>query len=332
MELPKYDNSSKKGEDGLTIVKSIVESDLKWIFRKNHQEVDFGIDAYIDVISEFGNVTGKSIALQIKTGESYFTESNEFGWVFRGEMKHLNYYLNHQIPVIIVLVNDKTKTAYWTLCDPNKTIKAGENWKITVLSSQKLSESSKNELSQYISPTTDYVSQLEHFWKVNKLLMNNERILFIVDKKAIEKGNHLELISGFNRIQANTDLIGHLKGRVEVTIHGYDDDPRELFQIEEVMQWGREIFNKIEGWVYYLDMNETGHFLKVLFLAHAKFELTNVDPIKQKNYVKFDVDHSATFMYSLFDNLNAFCDKHNISEETNKELSEKMLEYFADDI
>ncbi len=60
MKLPQYDNSSKKGEDGATIVKAIVESELKWIFRKNHQETDFGIDAYIDLITEKGQVTGKS--------------------------------------------------------------------------------------------------------------------------------------------------------------------------------------------------------------------------------------------------------------------------------
>jgi hypothetical protein len=78
MELPKYSQSSKTGEDGITIVKNIVENELKWVFRKNHQENDFGIDAYFDVISEIGQVTGKSIAVQIKTGKSYFTEKKRF--------------------------------------------------------------------------------------------------------------------------------------------------------------------------------------------------------------------------------------------------------------
>ena len=121
MKLPKYDGPAKKGEEGATIVKAIVEEDLKWIFRKNHQENDFGIDAYIDLITDKNYVTGKSIAIQIKTGDSYFKEQNETGWIFRGKLKHLNYYLNHDIPVIIVLVDDQNKSAYWCLCDPSKT-------------------------------------------------------------------------------------------------------------------------------------------------------------------------------------------------------------------
>lgn len=75
MKLPNYNNSSKKGEDGITIIKSIVEKELDWIFRPNHKEHDFGIDAYLDVIAEFGQVTGKTIAAQVKTGESYFKET-----------------------------------------------------------------------------------------------------------------------------------------------------------------------------------------------------------------------------------------------------------------
>jgi hypothetical protein len=35
MDLPIYDKNAKKGEDGLTIVKRIVERELKWRFRKN---------------------------------------------------------------------------------------------------------------------------------------------------------------------------------------------------------------------------------------------------------------------------------------------------------
>lgn len=37
------------GEIGITIIKEIIERDLNWIFRQNHLEDDFGIDAYIDI-------------------------------------------------------------------------------------------------------------------------------------------------------------------------------------------------------------------------------------------------------------------------------------------
>jgi hypothetical protein len=319
MELPKYDRNAKKGESGIGIVKSIVENELNWIFRKNHQEDDFGIDAYFDIIADFGQVTGKTIAVQVKTGKSYFKETNELGWVFRGEMKHLNYYLNHDIPVIIILVDEIKKVANWCLCDPQKTIKAGESWKITVPFKQVLSSTSKDELLKYISPINDYVSQLEHFWEMNKVLLKNQRLLLVVGKNDIETLKYTDLISVFARFEVNPELINHLRGKVDVSIDGYDFDKRELFEIPEVIEWIKGVFPKIDSWIYFLATDKMSAFLKVIFFAHAKI-------IKQKNnQVEFVPKHSAKFIQALFDGLNKFCDKHNISDEINIEQTDKAM-------
>lgn len=325
MKLPKYDVSSKKGEDGTTIVKAIVEDKLKWIFRKNNLENDFGIDAYIDLITDKSHVTGKSIALQIKTGDSYFKEQNDIGWIFHGELKHLNYYLNHDIPVVIVLVDDQKKSAYWCLCDPSKTEKAGENWKITVPFNQKLEASSKSELSKYVSPITDYVSQLEYFWEVNKHLKETDRIIFIVDKSDIEKKNYSQLIMAFARLEVNAELILNLKGKVDVWIHGYDEDKRELYEIKEVKEWLIDVFKKINSWTYFLAMDKTAFFLKSLFICHAK-----VTRITHGKICTIKYEKSENFILEMLNGLNEFCDKHNISEATNKELTYKLFKYLSE--
>ncbi|MBA9074737.1 hypothetical protein GGR22_002910 [Flavobacterium gossypii] len=329
MDLPKYDNASKKGEDGITIVKTIVENELNWVFRKNHQETDFGIDAYIDIISEAGHVTGKSIALQIKTGESYFKEKNDLGWVYRGEMKHLNYYLNHDIPVIIILVDNVKKEVFWTACEPDKTIRAGENWKINVSSNQKLLKKSKSELEKHVSPVTDYVSQLEHFWEENKMLLKFKRLILIVDKDSVEKKNFSDIVSVFERIQTNPELIMNYKDNVEISIHGYDNDFRELYQIKEVVEWLHEIINKVEGWLYFLNMSDSGQFLKLIFISNIQYELHPEKNTTTKRYLEYDTKKAKDFVFVLFDNFNAFCEKHNISEEVNEEISVKFLEFIS---
>ena len=326
MILPKYNVSSKKGEDGATIAKEIIEGDLKWIFRKNPQENDFGIDAYIDIITNEGYVTGKSIALQIKTGNSYFKEQNEIGWIFRGELKHLNYYLNHDIPVVIVLVNEKIKSAYWGLCDPSKTEKAGNNWKITIPFNQKLDASSKSELSKYIGPITDYVSQLEPFWKFNELLKGRDRIILTVDKGDIEKKNYSQLIMAFARLELNDELILNLKGKVDVLIYGYDEDKRELYEIKEVKEWVKTVFKELNSWTYFLAMDKAAFFLKLLFICHADVQRITPGNIYEIEYKK---SGSANFIFELFDGLNEFCSKHNINESTNRKLSKKLIEYLS---
>ncbi len=331
MELPKIKKSSEIGEKGLTTVKSIVENELNWMFRENHLENDFGIDAYIDLITEFGQVTGKSIALQIKAGDSYFVETNNYGWVYRGEIKHLNYYLNHDIPVIILIVDIPNKKAFWCICDAEKTERAGDNWKITIPFANELSANSKTEFERYISPIVDYASQLEEFWNVNKMLQKHNRLIFIVDRFSVENGFFDELIEGLKRLEVNPELLHFFESKVDIGIHGYDDDPRELRVIPEVKKWINEVFIQIDSWAYYLATDAAAQFLKLIFLCNVEYKVKDnlyVNEIGMKGqHLEVDFSTSKTYFEILFRNFNRFCIKHDISKDTNEKISTKIFEY-----
>ena len=86
---------------------------LGWPYRQQDAH-DYGIDVHIEPL-ENATVLGKLIALQVKAGESWFREwSDQFGWwVFRSDQKHLDYWLNHVLPVIVVMYDPATDMAYW---------------------------------------------------------------------------------------------------------------------------------------------------------------------------------------------------------------------------
>ena len=48
---------------------------LGWLFQRNHQEHDFGIDAQIELVTADGYLTGQLLAVQIKYGKSFFQEN-----------------------------------------------------------------------------------------------------------------------------------------------------------------------------------------------------------------------------------------------------------------
>jgi len=75
---------------GVYAVAKIVHEELRWIFREIKEDV--GIDAHVEVVAD-GVATGKLIAVQIKSGASYFARQDAIGFVFRGELKHLDYWL-----------------------------------------------------------------------------------------------------------------------------------------------------------------------------------------------------------------------------------------------
>lgn len=112
MELPQFNEERKLAEKGVAIVKDIVDNNLNWMFRKVPLEEDFGIDGYIDILYDGKFVTGKSIGVQIKTGTSYFKNITNSGWLFYGDNKHLNYYLNNANPIIIIIVNPDTNECF----------------------------------------------------------------------------------------------------------------------------------------------------------------------------------------------------------------------------
>jgi len=114
--------------------------ELGWIFREQSVE-DYGIDAQIElVVNEIA--TGRLIALQIKSGNSWFKEKTNDGFVFRGENNHLKYWIEHSLPVLIILYNKQEKTLYWQFVDQDNVQATEKAWKIVVPFNQRVDERS----------------------------------------------------------------------------------------------------------------------------------------------------------------------------------------------
>jgi len=139
-------NSATTERMGVAEVQRVVTADLKWIFREQWGD-DYGIDAHIEVVNR-GEVSGRLIAAQIKSGASYFHPTGG-GWWFYPNADDLQYWSDHALPVIVICVDLETAIAYWeaisegTLSD---TRKGGR--KLFISDTKVLGSSSSVELSQ----------------------------------------------------------------------------------------------------------------------------------------------------------------------------------------
>jgi hypothetical protein len=75
---------------------------------------------------------------------------------------------------------------------------------------------------------------IESHWAFNETLQQFDFVLYAVDRHDVETGNVAPLADFIGRIVYNDKLCRKLQGRVELTIDGYNDDPRELWEIPEV--------------------------------------------------------------------------------------------------
>ncbi|REK83723.1 DUF4365 domain-containing protein [Rhodococcus erythropolis] len=133
--------SARVASIGVSQTKLAVEEQLEWLFREQPTE-DYGIDAQIEVV-EYEDVRGRLVALQIKSGESWFDESGPGGWWFRPEAKHVQYWLNHSLPVAIVLYHPRTRLCHWQLVNRETLHEVStSSWKLLVPKDQVLDASS----------------------------------------------------------------------------------------------------------------------------------------------------------------------------------------------
>ena len=175
--------SSTQDRKGVAAVQQIVTTDLEWVFREQPTD-DFGIDTQFEVVED-GAATGRLIAAQIKSGPSYFEEPHADGWWFRLDADDLEYWLDHSLPVVVVLYDPSTTTAYWEAVT-QKTIVTGPRGgrKILIPTAQQLGRESKRSLAKVAEgkPHELRLRQLRLALPWMKLLQEGRRILLEADE------------------------------------------------------------------------------------------------------------------------------------------------------
>ena len=82
------------------------------IFRET-PNADVGIDGQVEFVDDCNRATGATIAVQIKSGASYFIDAGE-SWKFYPTSKHQTYWELFPLPVILMLHDPNANEIYWT--------------------------------------------------------------------------------------------------------------------------------------------------------------------------------------------------------------------------
>jgi len=126
---------------GVQEVGALVVRTLGWLFREQPVS-DIGVDAHTEVVAQ-GEAEGRLIGLQVKSGSSYFARPTTGdgggggGWTFAFDDDHYRYWLNHDLPIAIVL-HDPERGAYFQAITPETVVSTGEGWRVDVPGEQPL--------------------------------------------------------------------------------------------------------------------------------------------------------------------------------------------------
>ncbi|CAL74728.1 conserved hypothetical protein [Bradyrhizobium sp. ORS 278] len=140
--------------EGVNAVSQIFTKELGWIFREQ-TIVDWGIDAQVETATE-DKPTGRLLALQIKSGKSFFRKRSE-NYVYYGEERHLRYWRGHSLPVVIILHHPETGLTLWQRVDEGhiRFHRAGR-WSIEIPPDHVLNAAAAERLEKGVSDASAF--------------------------------------------------------------------------------------------------------------------------------------------------------------------------------
>jgi hypothetical protein len=178
---------------GVEAVRAAITAELEW-YPREPAAPDYGIDLYVEC-ADAGVPNGRMLALQIKSGTSYLAEREGESWVFRGDQRHLRYWLAHSLPVVLVLHDPEGKATYWQALNEQTVTSTGKGWKALVPADQRLDAKSAPVLRE-LAAGDPYVLVL------NRLLADRSWMTLLQDGGTL----HLEAEEWVNKRSGRGDL------------------------------------------------------------------------------------------------------------------------------
>lgn len=168
---------------GVNAVEAVFLNEFQWAFREQ-AVIDHGIDAQVEVI-EHSKLTGRLIALQIKTGTSYFRPHGA-DYIYYGEKRHLYYWLGHSLPVFLVLHDPDRGVTLWQKIDRDLARVNDQGWSIIIPAAHVLSAAAKRTFEAIAAHIpTDLPSirraRMAMDLGLMKLLANEDEVYFEIE-------------------------------------------------------------------------------------------------------------------------------------------------------
>lgn len=115
----------------------------------NEYSRETGIDAIVEIREANYTGRGKFVAVQLKSGESFFNNEAAEEYIVYMDENHIDYWLKCYLPVIFIIFSPHQNRAYWTKIDKKSLIKTKRQFKIIIPKENDLSQITKEALYQF---------------------------------------------------------------------------------------------------------------------------------------------------------------------------------------
>ena len=110
---------------------SRLSAQLPGLIFRGQRSGDTGLNAHLETVETYPRL-GKVVGLQIRSDEDEGVERTARGYVCRGEMLHFAYWLQHSLPVILMVHERERDRLVWEAVSAETIEISGAQWKLLV--------------------------------------------------------------------------------------------------------------------------------------------------------------------------------------------------------
>lgn len=142
----------------------------------------------------------------------------------------------------------------------------------------------------------------------------------VVSRKETESLDIAPALKVLESLLYDAETVRMFQGQVDLSFHGYDTDPRELYQIPKVRQYLASLDSKFPYWFYFLSTDDDT--LKMIAFCLCRTREVNT------GIVYSDPGDMQAFLMDHFDAINRLFDRYSLDESISEEISGFIADYF----
>ena len=147
-----------------------------------------------------------------------------------------------------------------------------------------------------------------------------EPVYLVVTRAQVETGDAAQPLRWLRSLSSDPRAARAFMGRVSVIVEGYDDDPRELFEIPQVRAFVATLDDAWPYWFFFLSQVDDS----IKLIESCLCETIEVVP----GVASFDFEQLERYLARHFTAFHRLCEAVNLPPETAEAISEEIIRLF----
>lgn len=146
-------------------------------------------------------------------------------------------------------------------------------------------------------------------------------VIIGIGRDKVESNDISLALSTLTDLFAGPNTVRRLQGRVSILFEGYDDDPREVYEIPEVRRFLGTLDRRFPYWLYFLTTIQNN--LRVVTFCLVRVRVLG------PGQIWVDTDDLERFLLSHLSAMNTVFDRYSLGEEAKLAHTERVCEHLS---